>query len=114
VLFSSNGKETADQARLKVELLDAEDGRSLSSAEFALRVRKPQETRKVTFISDIDGSVQYYAVNPSKRPGNDNALILSLHGASVEAIGQSDAYAAKDWAKGLAADIVPYTRRLRG
>jgi hypothetical protein len=36
-----------------------------------------------TFISDIDGSVQYYAVNPasSQKPGTNPALFLSLHGA---------------------------------
>jgi len=64
----------------------------------SLRIRRPDQSRKVTFISEIDGSVQYYAVQPaaatplnSARPG----LVLSLHGASVEAIGQADAYAPK-------------------
>jgi len=110
VSFTSTGKEPSDGAKLKVDLLDAESKQSLSSAEFALRVRKPGETRKVTFISEIDGSVQYYALNPSKKPGKDNALILSVHGASVEAIGQADAYAAKDWANLIA----PTNRRPYG
>lgn len=102
VTFLSTGKETSE-TKLKVELMDAEGVKPVSSAEFGLRVRKPSETRKVTFISEIDGSVQYYALNPSSKPGKDNALILSVHGASVEAIGQADAYASKDWANLVAA-----------
>ena len=53
-----------------------------------------------TFISDIDGSVQYYAVAPVKQNQKDGpslALFLSLHGAGVEATGQAAAYASKTW-----------------
>jgi len=59
-----------------------------------LRMRRPGQSRKVTFISAIDSSCQYYSVlypkdyDPAKRYG----LILSLHGAGVEASGQVDAY----------------------
>ncbi len=73
---------------------------SLDHAEISLRVRKPHQSRKRTFISKIDGSVQYYAVNPA-RPSDDStvapALFLTFHGAGVEAIGQVDSYAAKSW-----------------
>ncbi len=62
-----------------------------------LRVRKPTEHYKRTFISKIDGSVQYYAVCPALKPSKDNALIMTVHGASVEGIGQAAAYAPKDW-----------------
>lgn len=50
--------------------------------------------------SAVDGSVQYHAVLPPSGfdPGRRYALVLSLHGAGVEAIGQARAYAAKDWA----------------
>lgn len=56
-----------------------------------------------TFISDIDGSVQYFGVAPMvKGPGAPDgrkpALVVSLHGASVEAGGQARAYKPKDWA----------------
>jgi poly(3-hydroxybutyrate) depolymerase len=56
-----------------------------------------------TFVSGIDGSVQYFGVVPLvKREGQPTvakpALILTLHGASVEAIGQARAYKPKDWA----------------
>lgn len=61
-------------------------------------MRRQGETYKRTFESGIDGSVQYYAVNPARTPGAGKALVLSLHGAGVEAIGQADAYAPKDWA----------------
>lgn len=50
-----------------------------------------------TFLSRVDGSVQYFAVNPSTRAGSGQALFLSLHGASVEAIGQAQAYGSKPW-----------------
>ncbi len=73
----------------------------LDTTEIKVRLRTPDQTYKVTFLSEIDGSVQYYAVNPAhllspKAPAP--ALVLSLHGASVEAIGQADAYSPKSWA----------------
>lgn len=58
---------------------------------------KPGAPYKVTFRSGVDDSVQYYAVNPSTQPGDGQALFLSLHGASVEAIGQAQAYGPHDW-----------------
>ncbi len=62
----------------------------------SLRVRSALQTRKVTFFSDVDGSVQYYGLNPAQKP-DAAALVLTLHGAGVEAIGQADAYKGKDW-----------------
>ncbi len=51
-----------------------------------------------TFISSIDGSVQYYGVAPQKEnAGPGQSLFLSVHGAGVEAIGQARAYKPKDW-----------------
>jgi predicted esterase len=65
-----------------------------------LRIRNQTQAYKTTFLSRIDGSVQYFAVLPPKNydPNKTYALILSLHGAGVEASGQADAYRAKDWA----------------
>lgn len=61
-----------------------------------------------TFVSPTDGSVQYFGVAPlvpaaqaSGGPGSapvKPALVLTLHGAGVEAIGQARAYKPKDWA----------------
>jgi hypothetical protein len=74
----------------------------LDTAAIGLRVRRPGQAYKRTFRSDIDGSVQYFAVVPPlseetvsgqdrPRPG----LVLTLHGAAVEAIGQAEAYRPK-------------------
>lgn len=66
------------------------------SASLTLQVRTPSkgETYRRTFVSQIDGSVQYYAVRPGKDEGKGErpALVLTLHGAAVEAIGQANAY----------------------
>lgn len=113
----------------------ATDTKPLAEEIITLRVRKPHETHKRTFVSAIDGSVQYVAIVPprlrraekgqsggaeekpnasgsggqaaqiqpspnlqseirnptSPQPG----LVLSLHGASVEAIRQAESYDAK-------------------
>jgi dienelactone hydrolase len=65
-----------------------------------LRIRRPEQPRKVTFVSSIDSSCQYYSVLYPKDydPAKRYALILSLHGAGVEASGQAEAYRPKDWA----------------
>ncbi len=69
----------------------------LTSSVIELNVVNPGDTHKETFISDIDGSVQYYAVNPPENLKGKPALFLSLHGAGVEAINQAQAYAHKNW-----------------
>ena len=75
-------------------------GRVVDQAQIALRLRKPDENYKLTFLSDIDGSVQYFGVNPAagRQPRRQaTALVLSLHGRMVEAMGQADAYSGKSW-----------------
>ncbi|HLV80077.1 MAG TPA: prolyl oligopeptidase family serine peptidase, partial [Chthonomonadaceae bacterium] len=85
-------------------------GHLLDTAGITMRVRKLDQTYKRTFRSEIDGSLQYYAVNPA-HPLRENtappALFLSLHGAGVEAIGQADAYESKPWG----ALVAPTNRR---
>jgi poly(3-hydroxybutyrate) depolymerase len=84
--------------------LELESGsHTLDSGSVDVSVVDPLTTHKRTFISNIDGSLQYYAVVPAKKPSKSNALILTLHGASVEAIGQARAYQAKDWCTIVAA-----------
>ncbi len=68
----------------------------LHETTIPVRFRTATQTHKRTFVSAIDGSVQYYAVNPAQKPAKTNLLALSVHGASVEASGQSDAYGSKD------------------
>jgi len=82
--------------RLKVALQLVPSGQDVGGADIELRVRRPNQVHKRTFISTIDNSVQYYAVNPAQKPSKDNLLILTLHGAAVEALGQASAYASKD------------------
>lgn len=96
---------------------------------YPLAVKDEAATRKVTFLSRLDGSVQYYglvpalagkesaAMIPAKKdpidkepPAEKPGLVLSLHGASVEAFGQAACYAPKTWAHVVA----PTNRRPYG
>jgi pimeloyl-ACP methyl ester carboxylesterase len=93
---------SADSVAVEVTLQGRHDGpvRTLDRTRLTLRRRAPESPHKRTFLSEIDGSVQYYAVRPA-RPERREApagLILSLHGAAVEAMGQAECYAAKTWA----------------
>lgn len=75
-----------------------QSGYLLDESKVVFSVKNPNETHKRTFISNIDGSLQYYAVNPAQNNDNiEKALVLSVHGASVEAINQAGSYAGKDW-----------------
>ena len=51
-----------------------------------------------TFRSRMDNSVQYYGVRepPSMEPGAQASLVLSLHGAGVQAKGQAQAYSSRE------------------
>lgn len=69
----------------------------VDTASLDIRVREPGQVYKRTFVSQIDGSIQYYAVNPAFSTIEERALFLSLHGASVEALGQAEAYSQKAW-----------------
>ncbi|HZU37423.1 MAG TPA: prolyl oligopeptidase family serine peptidase [Gemmataceae bacterium] len=90
------------------------EGKPLSEARLTLEIKRPEQTRKCTFVSDIDGSVQYYALVPAKKTDDTNqpkpGLILTCHGAGVEAIGQAACYAPKTWANVVA----PTNRRPYG
>ena len=76
------------------------------TARINLAVRTPDQSYTVTFRSPMDKSVQLYAVLPPKDfdPARKYALILTLHGAGVEALGQVNAYSPKDWAFVVAPD----------
>ena len=67
--------------------------------ETTIQIREPGQRHDRTFISDIDSSVQYYAITPRTPDATDpHGLILTLHGASVEARNQAAAYAPKSFA----------------
>jgi dienelactone hydrolase len=63
------------------------------------RAVDPYESRRETFISETDGSVQFYAVMPQAKTGiaGRPALFFSLHGAGVDALNQARSYAPKSW-----------------
>ena len=58
-----------------------------------------------TFRSAVDNSAQYYGVSPPTEYDDerDYALVLSLHGAGVQAINQAGSYSRKDWTYVVAA-----------
>jgi hypothetical protein len=72
----------------------------LDSGPVRLQVLGQGQPYRATFVSQMDGSVQYYAVNPMQPLPTTQAppaLVLTVHGAGVEAINQARAYAAKSW-----------------
>lgn len=92
--------ESPGRIEVEIELMFARS--IIHSTTFMLDVRAPSAMHRRTFVSEIDGSVQYYAIRPMSgptQPGTEQpALILTLHGAGVEATSQAAAYEAKDWA----------------
>jgi len=103
---------TSAEGPVKVELRGrARAGRRTVETppfDVELKAVPPTAHHSRTFVSAIDGSVQYFGVAPmvkaeDGRPGGKPALVLSLHGAGVEAIGQARAYKPKDWAYVVAA-----------
>ena len=103
VRFVMNAKPDAAEQHVSFE---ARAGDRLARSGLSLALRGAGDRHSKTFISEIDGSVQYYAVTPASGGQEPEALILTLHGASVEARNQAAAYAHKDWA-----DIVAPTNR---
>ncbi len=98
---------TSGEVNAKIELLD-KSGKVLDQTEISLRQVLPSVHHERTFISRIDGSVQYYSVAPAIREsvGETKAMVLTVHGAGVEARNQARAYKSKDWT-----DIIAATNR---
>ena len=79
--------------------------------ELELKVREDTANHRISFRSGIDGSTQYYAVNPADSTGSESpGLILSLHGAGVEAMRQAGCYGPRNFATVIA----PTNRRRFG
>ena len=72
--------------------------REIDRINININVMDANRHHERTFISGIDGSVQYYSVAPSTSDAPNQAFVLTVHGASVEATNQSRAYSQKDWA----------------
>lgn len=83
---------------MKLRVFENETKKILAEAKIMVRIVNKTDNHKVTFISAIDGSIQYYSVNPARNDdGEPKALFLSVHGASVEALNQSGSYYPKTW-----------------
>ncbi len=101
--IASVSKETPlEQVNLQLELKDNKN-QIVSNQIVKLEIKTKHKHHKKTFISNIDGSVQYYSVAPSTDKNSEKqALFLSVHGASVEAVNQANAYEKKDWGNVIA------------
>jgi predicted esterase len=87
-----------------------QNGKALDEKQITIAAVEAKEHQSYTFISHVDGSVQYYSVAPATHDLANPALFLSVHGAGVQAIGQARAYQPKDWGVLVAAT----NRRPRG
>lgn len=127
VAFPIRAPAVEETARKSLRVAVSLDGKELDEATLELQVKSTQENRRVTFVSKIDSSVQFYGYlpaaeepgsvgskgmsgensdgkswgNPGEKSGG-KALILSLHGAGVDALNQSGSYAPLSWAYVLA------------
>ncbi len=103
VPFWCGGAVDPQRGSCAVRLRLSGDGGVIDEATVRLAVKEPGERHTRTFVSEIDRSVQYYAVTPMApgaaggSPAGGPALFLSLHGAGVKAPGQAAAYRPKDW-----------------
>lgn len=88
------------EAELTLRLRRGDSETLLDQATVPLAIKDPMENQRRTFLSGIDGSVQFYAVNPARDPEtySSPALVFSVHGAGVDALNQSGAYEPKTWA----------------
>jgi dienelactone hydrolase len=74
-------------------------GKLIHSVPLELKVVGADQPRRITFVSRIDGSVQYFSLRPATPSPDDPkpAIVLSCHGAAVKAFRQAGAYSSKDW-----------------
>lgn len=92
-----NGIKDGEKKNAVLTLV-ATPNKTLHTTNFDLDVKSKYKHHKRTFISAIDGSIQYYSLAPSSNKNLENpAMFLSVHGASVEAVNQARAYKQKDW-----------------
>jgi len=111
VPFQMNPASVTQKGEVSCTLTLLQNEQVVDEKIVKLTALSTSEHHSNTFISAIDGSVQYYAVAPqSGGVKTGAALFLSVHGAEVEAIGQARAYKPKDWGTLVA----PTNRRPRG
>ncbi len=86
-----------EEPRLEVDLRRKGEG-LVDRASWPLRVRAADDVHRRTFLSMIDESAQFYGVRPARGElpeGREMGLVLSLHGASVDAFNQARSYSAR-------------------
>jgi len=110
--FQLHGTASAEPGMIDVQLQLLANGKPEAATTIQLRQANPLHTHKCTFISEIDGSVQYYAINPAQDSNQveAKAFILSVHGAGVFALNQANSYYGKTWAH----IVAPTNRRPYG
>ncbi len=85
-------------AEMKLKVIENDTRKIVAETKIQVRIVEKGDNHKVTFPSAIDGSIQYYSINPARNDdGKPKALFLSVHGASVEALNQSGSYYPKTW-----------------
>lgn len=101
--FQTEASPAAESLDVQVRVVSAQ--RVLDERTIQVAVRDPSDKHRRTFQSAIDGSVQYFGVVPPAISGAQTtadstrsekpALVLTLHGASVEGMGQASVYQPK-------------------
>lgn len=112
VAFAFEGRNISERGIYKGILQLYQDKTLLDERIISIFAINAHEPHNKTFISRIDGSVQYYSVVP-QIPPNDScqpSLILSLHGLGVMALNHAKAYKPKNWAT----IVAPTNRRPYG
>lgn len=110
VVLNGTGATAAGKNNVSLTLM--QHGKTIDQSKFDIQLTEEEKQYSRTFVSELDGSVQYYAVSPQANRGTSEkpALFFSVHGAEVQAISQARAYKPKDW--GLL--VAPTNRRPRG
>ncbi|HEX6884013.1 MAG TPA: prolyl oligopeptidase family serine peptidase [Planctomycetota bacterium] len=82
---------------LRLRISGHPDGRAVEHS-LKLSVRPPDALAVRTRVSELDGSVQEYAVLPPRGLARERSygIVLSLHGAGVGCAGQAGSYAPKE------------------
>lgn len=111
IIFHFNGASVDQKGKYNCTLRLLDKGKMIDERNVSIDAVTAEDKYSNTFVSSVDGSLQYYAVTPQTPSVKQGAaLFLSVHGAGVEAIGQARAYQSKDWGTLVAAT----NRRPRG
>lgn len=98
VPYTVRGKAPAKTGDINGVLTLRKGTKTLDTATVTYRVFEPGVARRETFISEVDGSVQFFGVLEASSNVKPTALIFSLHGAGVDGYNQAGSYNPKPWA----------------